>query len=167
MEEDNKENQAKKIVQEDEDEIINPDEIQRIIILYLGRDATELELQRFTGMHESELKALTDYIKTEGDKSSLESDKLLNEEKNQMDAIKIGGDLANKEMKIKGDQGLGSLKEMAAVPGMAGPMAKMPSVVPPMPRRPMMDGQGGCGPKSGPNTKYVKDGKNFLVQFKD
>lgn len=167
MEEDNKENQAKKIVQEDEDEIINPEEIQRIVMLYLGRDATEQELQRFTGMHESELKALTDYIKTEGDKSSLESDKLLNEEKGQMDAMKIGGDLANKEMKVKGDQSLDALKGMAAIPGMAGPMAGMPSVVPPMPQRPSVDGQGGCGPKSRPNTKYIKDGKNFLIQFKD
>ena len=167
MEKDNKENQAKKIVQEDEDEIINPEEIQRIVMLYLGRDATEPELQRFTGMHESELKALTDYIKTEGDKGSLESDKLLNEEKGQIDAMKIGGDLANKEMKVKGDQSLDALKGMTAIPGMAGPMAGMPSVIPPMPQRPPMGGQGGCGPQNSSNTKYIKDGKNFLVQFRD
>ena len=165
MENNNKENQAQEILKEDKDEIINPDEIQRIIKLYLGREADESELQRFTGMHESELKALTDYVKIIEDRNSMDRDKSLNEEKTQMDAMKIGGDLANKEMKIKGGQNLDSLKEMAATPGMAGPMAGMPSVVPPMPQRPMIDGQGGCGSKASPNTKYIKDGKNFLVRF--
>lgn len=155
----------KQILEEDKDNIVDQIEIERIFRIHLDRFPTEQEIARFEGIKESEWKVIENYIKSEEDKNSLESDKFLNEEKSQMDAMKIGGDLANKEMKVKGDQSLDALKNIAAVPGMAGPIAGMPSVVPPTPRRPMMDGQGGCGPKSGPNTKYIKDGKNFLIRF--
>ena len=158
---------VKQILEEDKDNIVDQTEIERIFRIHLNRLPTEQEIARFEGIKESEWKIIEDYIKKEENEISLGADKLLNEEKGQIDAMKISGDLANKEMKIKGDQSLDTLKNIAAVPGMAGPIAGMPSVVPPMSRRPMMNGQGGCGPKSGPNTKYIKDGKNFLVQFKD
>jgi hypothetical protein len=153
------------ILDEDKDKIVSQQEIERIFRIHLDRIPTEQEISRFNGIKESEWKVIENYIKAEEDRNSFEADKLFNEEKGQADAMKIGGDLANKEMKVKGDQSLDALKNIAAVPGMAGPIAGMPSVVPPMPRRPMMDGQGGCGPKSGPSQKYIKDGKNFLIRF--
>ena len=155
----------KKVLQEDKDLTVDVEEINRIFRIFLDRIPTEQEITRFEGIRESEWKIIESYIKEEEDRNSMDRDKSLNEERNQMDAMKIGGDLANKEMKIKGGQNLDSLKEMAATPGMAGPMAGMPSVVPPMPQRPMIDGQGGCGSKASPNTKYIQDGKNFLVRF--
>lgn len=154
------------ILAEDKDLTVDQNEIDRIFRIHLDRAPTEQEVQRFFGIKESEFKIIESYIKEEEDRGSLERDKLLNEEKGQMDAMKIGGDLANKEMKIKGDQSLGALKDMAAIPGMAGPMAGMPSVIPPVPQRSMMGGQR-QSPKSGPNQKYLQDGKNFLVQFKN
>lgn len=168
MEEDNK-NLEKKSVQgilaEDENKIVDQNEIDRIFRIHLDRIPTEQEVQRFTGIKESEFKVIENYIKEEEDRNSLEKDRTLNEEKGQLDAMKIQGDLANKEMKIKGDQQLGSLKDMAAMPGMAGQVAGAPSVVPPMPQRPPTGGQ--MPPEQEqPGQKYLPDGKNILVQFK-
>lgn len=166
MEEEKK--SVQEILREDKDNVVNQQEIDRIFRIHLNRVPTEQEVTRFDGMKESEWKVIETYIKEEEDRNSMERDKSLNEEKGQMDAMKIGGDLANKEMKIKGDQSLGALKEIAAVPGMAGPVAGMPSVVPPMPQRPMMGGQGqGVQGQPAGNQKFYQDGENFLVQFKD
>ena len=170
MEENNK-NLEKKSVQgilnEDKDDVVGQHEIDRIFRIYLDRVPTEQEIARFDGIKESEFKVIENYIKEEEDRNSLNRDKSLNEEKGQMDAMKIQGDLANKEMKIKGGQGLDALKGMATVPGMAGPVAGMPSVVPPVPQRPMTEGQG-QSPQSPPaeNQRFLQDGKNFLVKFK-
>ena len=156
------------ILDEDTDEVVDQQEIERIFRIHLDRQATPEEIARFDGIKESEWKIIEAYIKEEENKVLMGQEVSSNEEKSQIDAMKIGGDLANKEMKIKGDQNLDTLKNMAATPGMAGPMANMPSVVPPMPERPVMGGVSGPGPQQmNPNTKYVKDGKNFLVQFKD
>jgi hypothetical protein len=163
--------EVKKILNEDKDNVVDRMEIERIFRIHLDRIPSEEEIARFEGIKESEWKIIEDYIKIEENKNSLESDKLLNEEKGQIDAMKIGGDLANKEMKIKGDQGLDSLKNVAAIPGMAGPMAGMPSIVPPVPERPVMSGMGGPGPGNASppakNNKYIRDGRFVLVKFED
>ena len=159
----------KKILDEDKDDVVGREEIDRIFRIHLNRQPEQSEIDRFFGIKESEWKIIESYIKEKEDRNSMDRDKSLNEEKTQMDAMKIGGDLANKEMKIKGGQNLDSLKEMAATPGMAGPMAGMPSVVPPMPQRPMAGGpgQGAQGPPAGGDQKFLQDGENFLVKFKD
>ncbi|MCK5138417.1 MAG: hypothetical protein KAJ30_00770 [Candidatus Heimdallarchaeota archaeon] len=159
---------VKGILDEDVDNVVDQSEIDRIFRIHLDRVPTPEEISRFDGIKESEFKVIEEYIKSEEAENSLESEKVINEEKSNVDAMKIGGDLANKEMKIKGGQNLDMLKDMAAIPGMAGPAAGMPSVVPPMPQRPPMGGVSGPGPQqAGPNAKYIKDGKKFLVQFKD
>ena len=158
MEEENKESQAQKIVQEDKDEVISVEEIQRIVMLYLNREPNENEVQRFEGMHESELKVLTDYCTEEKTKTQDES-------KTLGDANKIQGDLANKEMKIQGDNALQQMKQLGALPpGTAGamPVPVQGQQMPPMSGVAPMEGGAQV---EAPQRKFAQDGRFFPVKF--
>jgi len=163
--EENKESQAQKIVQEDEDLIVSAEEIQRIVMLYLGREPTEEEINRFEGMKESELKILTDYLNEQKDASQ-------NEAKVLGDANKIQGDLANKEMKIQGDNALQQMKQLGAVPPGGQPLPEMATA--PVQGQPSpematagMPPQAGMPPEGAmpPRKKFAQDGRFFPVKF--
>ena len=151
--EENKENQAKEILKEDEDLVVGVDEIQRIVMLYLGRESTPEEIQRFEGIHESEIKIMTDYL-------SEEKTKVSDETKNLGDANKIQGDLANKEMKIQGDNALQQMKQLGAVPPMPMAGGMPPEGAMPVPGQPPMQGEG-----LAPKKKWAQDGRFFPVKF--
>ncbi len=149
---DPKEGEAQKILQEDIDDTVNESEIQRIVRLYTGREASEEEMSRFSGTKESELKVLTTYLND-----------LREQDKMNMNANKTKNDLALKGMKAVGENQIANFK--------ANPM--MPQGTPPM----MPPGDGGApmmppqgmppqGPNmNGQNDRTIRDGRFSLVKF--
>lgn len=142
---------VKKILDEDEDLIVGQEEIDRIFRIYLNRIPTEEEVNRFEGIKESEFKVLEDYVNSQ-------KETIKNEEKVLGDSAKIKGDLANKEMKMKGQNNLEMMK------------AGMPPM--PIPENIGLPKAGGISEQSmlagrteTPQSRTVQDGSNFLVKF--
>lgn len=152
----NKESQAQSIIEEDKDLVIGVEEVQRIVMLYLGREALSDELQRFEGMKESELKILTDYLNEEKTKTQ-------DETKIAGDANKIQGDLVNKEMKIQGDNALQQMKQLGAVPPGTMPAQGQPL----LPQAPMAPTGVPQAPMEAPGKKFAQDGRFFPVRFSE
>ncbi len=141
---DNKEQQAKNILAEDQDLTIDVGEIQRIIRLYLGREASPSELHRFIGMKESEVKILTDYANSERDTM-----------KRQSDVMNTQHDLSHKAMKIKGNAQIDAMKNNQMPPATnSSPNQMMPTeqATPTAPPTPLAG-------------KQIPDGRFTLVRF--
>lgn len=153
---DSKENKVNQILEEDKNNVIDRNEIDRIFKLYLNRIATPEESDRFDGVHEDEKKVLIDYCNEEKTKTQDEN-KVLG------DANKIQGDLANKEMKIQGDNALQQMKQLGAIP----PAGAMPTAgAMPMPAQgQQLPPTQGAEPMGAPGKKFAQDGRFFPVRF--
>lgn len=142
---------VKNILDEDKNNTIDQHEIDRVFRIHLGRIPTEEEINRFEGIKESEFKILEDYVNSQ-------KETIKNEEKALGDSAKIKGDLANKEMKIKGQDSLEMMK------------AGMPPM--PIPGNIGLPKAGGISEQSmlagrtdTPQGRTIQDGNNFLVKF--
>lgn len=143
---------VKRILDEDENKTIDQLEIDRVFRIHLGRIPTEEEITRFEGIKESEFKILEDYVNSQ-------SETIKNEEKVLGDSAKIKGDLANKEMKMKGQNNLEMMK--AGMPPTSIPKGVGLPKTGEVSDRSMLDGQ-----MESPQKRTIQDGNNFLVRFK-
>lgn len=139
----NEEQEVDKILAEDEDQTMNPEEISRIFKLYIGQPATPEEEERFTGMLESEKKVLIDYLNQRRD----EAKGLTNENK-------VKQELALKGMKAMGENNIAAMKGKPVIP--AAPMM-MPGQAP--------MGQDMNNENEDQEPQSIRDGRFSLAQF--
>lgn len=148
---------VKKILDEDEDQVVGAEEIARIFRIYLGRPATDEENARFEGIRESEWKILENYVKKEKDKLDTGEKAVFEDQKNRLD-------LAGKEQKLLGKQYIDAKKNMN--PMMPNPM-QSGGMMPPITPVPESVPNQTPPPSSTGGADYIRDGKNFLVTFQD
>lgn len=141
------EQEAKNILKEDKDDIIDESEIKRIIKLYLGRDSTPEEISRFLGMKESELKILTDYVNTERTSQKDQSE-------TEMKGNKVQNDLMLKGMKAVGNNNLEAMKT-------GQPQMPMPVNIPAPAQMPTQ-----TAPAQPTGGRMIPEGRYSLIQFK-
>ena len=139
----NEEQEVDKILAEDEDNEISPEELARIFKLYIGQLATPEENDRFSGMLESEKKILIDYLNQRRD----EAKGLTNENK-------VKQELSLKGMKAMGENNIAMMKGKPVMPAAPMMMQGQPPVEPDM---------NAANEEQGP--KSVRDGRFSLAQF--